>query len=277
MADEVSWKDALPPELKELPALKDFKDPAALAKSFVDTKSALGNSIRIPGPDASPEARAEFRQKLADKVPELLEFPEDETKFAEVEGRVWEKLGRPKDAKQYEPPKLEVEFTPEETELLRSIAMKRGYTKKQFAQLAKDAAEEKTAIMKRQADAQGALKKELGFAYEDKLSLYAHTAEATGAPPELVKAIKAGTIDLATAKWLDGVSKSLGGEGRAVGDQGSGGAPKLTPDEAKLQIAEVMARKEYFTPGGNRDLHEQLKAKVARLMVYAYPEEARHG
>ena len=270
-----SWKDSLPAELKDSPALKDFNDVPSLAKSFVETKSMLGNSMRIPSADAGPEARKEFLAKMQEKVPELVLVPADPDKLAEVEESLWTKLGKPKEAKEYEPPKVDdVEFKPEEIDVLRVIATKRGYTKKQFATLVKDVAAEKQAQAKALYEQRAALKKEFGFAFDDKIAAFTSVAEKTGAPPQLLAAIKQGTIDLTTAKWLDGLMKSLGGEGNEVRQQGQGHSGKLTPEEAKIQISEIIKNPAYLRRGANPELHEALKVKLSKLMPFAYPEDA---
>ena len=274
--EQKSWKDALPAELKDAPSLKDINDVSALAKSFVETKSMLGNSMRIPSAEAGPEARKEFLAKMQEKVPELVLVPSDPEKLVEVEDNLWSKLGRPKEAKDYEPPKVDdVEFKPEEIEVLRTIASKRGYTKKQFATLVKDVASEKVAAAKALFDRQAAVKKELGFAFAERISSYVAVAEKTGAPTQLIEAIKAGNVDVATVKWLDGLTKALGGEGRAVGDQGPGaGSGKLTPIEARMKIQEILKNPAYLQRGKDPELHEVLKARMAQLMPFAYPEDA---
>jgi hypothetical protein len=269
-----SWKDSLPAELKDAPSLKDINDIPALAKSFVETKSMLGNSMRIPSAEAGAEARKEFLAKMQEKVPELVLVPSDPEKLAEVEESLWTKLGKPKDAKEYEPPKVDdVEFKPEEIDVLRTIATKRGYTKKQFGQLVKDVAAEKQAQAKALYEQRAALKKEFGFAFDDKIAAFTAVAEKTGAPPALLNAIKQGTIDTTTAKWLDGLLKSLGGEGSEIRRQEGGGSGRLTPDEAKLQIQEILKNPDYLRKR-NPETHEALKAKLAKLMPFAYPEDA---
>ena len=272
---EANWKDSLPAEMKEAPALKDFADVPALAKSFIETKSMLGNSIRVPGADAGEDARKEFLAKLTEKAPELVLVPTDPDKLAEVEESLWTRLGKPKEAKEYEPPKVDdVEFRPEEIEVLRTIASKRGYTKKQFATLVKDVAAEKQAAAKALYDRKAAVKKELGFAFEDRMTSFLDVAEKTGAPPQLVAAIRAGDIDVATVKWLDSLAKSMGGQGRAVGEQSDGRPGKMTPLEAKEKIQEILKNPAYLNRGKNPEEHEVLKAKMAKLMPFAYPEDA---
>lgn len=68
---------AIPKELREDPSLKDFKNPADLAKSYKELKAMLGGSIRIPAPDAKPEEW--------DKVFQKLGWPETPDKYSRLD------------------------------------------------------------------------------------------------------------------------------------------------------------------------------------------------
>ena len=54
----------LPDYLKEINALKDFKTPADLAKSYVNTKEKIGSMVSIPGEDADVETRSKFYNRI---------------------------------------------------------------------------------------------------------------------------------------------------------------------------------------------------------------------
>jgi hypothetical protein len=54
----------LPPELQAHKSLEKFKDPGALARSYLQMESYQGRSVAIPGPEAKPEERTAFYQKL---------------------------------------------------------------------------------------------------------------------------------------------------------------------------------------------------------------------
>ncbi len=56
--------ELLPDDLKSNAALANLDSVAALAKSFVDLKSLQGQSVRIPGDDASADERGKFFEKL---------------------------------------------------------------------------------------------------------------------------------------------------------------------------------------------------------------------
>src|SRR5256885_6120890 len=58
------WRSALPDDLRTEPTLASFKDVSTLAKSFVDTKRMVGDSIRLPKSDASPEEWGKLYDKL---------------------------------------------------------------------------------------------------------------------------------------------------------------------------------------------------------------------
>lgn len=50
------------------PALKDFRDTASLARSYIDTKALVGQQVKLPGPFAKPEEKRAFWAKMG--VPE---------------------------------------------------------------------------------------------------------------------------------------------------------------------------------------------------------------
>lgn len=259
-----------PAELRSAPALQDLKDLPGLARAFVDTKALVGSSIRPPGPDAAPEARKEFVERLQKVAPELVLVPNDEKQLAEVEESIFTRFGRPKEAKGYELPK-DLELPQDRLEALRSEALAEGLTRRQFAARAKRAADAVAAENKVRTDAQTVLKRELGAAYEERIGTAAAAAEKLGFPKVLVESVKAGHVDLDTYKALAAVAKGFG-ETRQVATQGAGGDGKLTPDEAKLQLAELRGRKEYWDASLNPTLHQQLKKRAIDLTKLAYPE-----
>jgi hypothetical protein len=77
-ATPANWREALPAELRGERALEKFADVPALAKSFLELDRFRGRAVVPPGKDATPEDRARF----------------------------YERMGRPKEAKDY---RLEME------------------------------------------------------------------------------------------------------------------------------------------------------------------------
>lgn len=70
----------LPEEIRNDETLARFKGPGDLAKSYLEARKKLGNSVSIPASDASPEDIQEF----------------------------WSRLGRPEDAGGYKLPEMEL-------------------------------------------------------------------------------------------------------------------------------------------------------------------------
>ena len=273
MTPEEMQKLGIPADLHANETLIQAKDVPTLAKMLVDTKAFVGGSIRIPGPDAGDEDKKAFRAKLKEKVPDLVEVPADPAKFAEVEGMLFEKLGRPKDAKEYPALKdLGVQVPAEvkiEEEQLRSYAHGLGLTKKQFAELAKAAVAERVKASQLTSEARIALKKELGDAFDERLLAAAAAAKKMGASDAEVDAIRTGNIPPHTAKnWIN-VAKAIGAEGAEFGREG-GGATKMTPAEAQAQIAEL-----YNNPALKDKSHpdnKRLVNKLVELHRIAYPD-----
>lgn len=90
-----SFLDLLSDDLRGEPSLQDFKDIEGLAKSYVNQAHLVGNSIRIPAKDASPEAWADFRAKF-EQIPGAA-FVDGEDRSA-----LYAKLGKPSDASEYQ-------------------------------------------------------------------------------------------------------------------------------------------------------------------------------
>ena len=126
------WKDDLNDEMKVSPAFKDIGDDINdLAKNFLDAQSHLGNAIRIPGEDATPEAVAEFHTKLQARVPGLI--PAASLEDAEATNQYLEALGKPKKADEYEMPEVNgVNIDPTRETVVRDTALALGLTKTQL-------------------------------------------------------------------------------------------------------------------------------------------------
>jgi DnaJ-domain-containing protein 1 len=263
----------IPEEFHANPTLLEAKDVPALAKMLIDTKAHVGASIRIPGADAGDEDKKAFREKLQKAVPDLVEIPSDPTKFAEAEGMIFEKLGRPKDMKEYpslKDAKIELPdgLKIEEAEL-RAYAHGLGMTKKQFIAFAKNAVAEKIKVSQMTSEARKALKAELGDAFDERLQAAALAAKKHGADDALVDAIRTGNIPASQAKLWIGVAKTTGTEGGNFNPEG-GGSQRMTPAEALAQIDEL-----YRNPAlmqRNHPENKRLTEKLVDLHRIAHPD-----
>ena len=99
---EVNWRDQLPEDLRAAPSLANFTDIAGLAASYVNAKSLQGSSIQIPTASASAEKRANFKKRLREAVPDLIDIPEDDND--DDWNAVYTKLGAPDKPEGYELP-----------------------------------------------------------------------------------------------------------------------------------------------------------------------------
>lgn len=234
-----NWREVLPEDLRDNPALKDFHDVGALAKSYTETKAMVGGMMRVPGEDAGKEDWAAFNAKLMDKVPGLVKMPAEDDE--DGLNALWTKLGRPVTDEGYTAPEG-VEITDAD----KATAKQLGLTAKQFQEYVKlestrDAEETDAA-----RDAQSASKNEVlgewGAAKEQKLRQIRIMLENTGAPEGVKTAASELNVDGAFLRWAETIVTSMGSEAQNFatdGGQSPTGAA-LTPDEARSQLAEIM-------------------------------------
>lgn len=244
------WKERLPENIRALGIVANVKTEEDFYKTIENLDSYRGASIRIPSSDASPEAMAEFQEKLKARVPGLMEVPLDGDDVAH--SAAMEKLGKPSKVDEYVLDAVEG-YTPSETEVayLRDLAASADMTKRQFKKLSKKYLE---STASRQAELESALnterdsvKKEWGMAVEEKYTALTEFAKNSGAPASLVRALENRTATLPELKWLESL-QSAGKESSAIADQQQGGARidgKLTPYEAEQHINDLMKTEAY--------------------------------
>jgi hypothetical protein len=252
------------PELRDDPSLKDYNDVTSLAKSHKDTKAFVGSSIRPPGPDASPEAKKEFYEKLQKHAPHLVPMVDGD---AEAEKVVWGKLGRPSKREEYEfkaPEGADLNI-----EALRDAAEAAGMTKKQFTALAEKSAARALQLAESSRKERETLQAEWGSAYETKLKNAAAVAQKLGEPDAVCGAILAGKMSSATLKRWDIIATAVGKEGKGVTEPRSGSLDPMTRDEAEAQFAEIQANPGYFEK--KHPEHESLVRKAAAIMAVLHP------
>lgn len=259
------WREAIPAEYRDAPALKDVKDIGSLAKQFVDQTRYLGNAIRIPGEDAGATGRAEFLQKIQRHAPELIRRPDlsDEQAAAEF----WEMAGVPKDPAGYD---IEEGLTVPEDRLerARAVAKKLGITKRAFNQFMKDqiAAEAAQAEETQRLAAEDfkGLSQEWGAATEARIADVKKFAEVMQLPESFRSALAEGKVGSDWMKAIHGIIQQFGGlgEGKQVAFQPGGAIPD-SPDEIQAKIREI-ERHEGFRKMNHPD-HRRLIEKRVQL------------
>lgn len=263
MSEETpDWRAALPEELRSAPSLKDYKDVASLAKSHVEAQKMIGSSIRPPGPDATPEAKAEFLGKFTKQYPELVNSKDENALLAA--------LGTPQDPKEYAPAK-DLELPEAVVEQVRGYAKQMGLTRKQADGLFKAEAARHAQQQELISTSQKELKGEWGAALEGRTQLAAAAAEKMGFPPAALDIIKSGKGSASEVKAFYNMAKALGLDrpGNELATQPGGTSGKMTPDEARERLREIRGRKEYWQPGINPAEHQRLVKKVVELTEVA--------
>ena len=153
-----SWHDELPEDLRSDETLKRFKSPADLGKSYVEARKKFGN----------PE--------------KLMTIPDEAD--AKAWNEVYDKLGRPKDPKEYEFASVDgIDFDKEGIPQYQEMFHKLGLTKSQVTGLTKEYAamraqeiQKYTAQEQEQQQAELVkMKAEIG----DKLEIFNNVVERT--------------------------------------------------------------------------------------------------
>lgn len=263
-----SWQETfLTADQQASPALKDFKDVAALAQSFVDTKSALGGSIRIPSENADAAALSEFHAALTAKVPGLVNMPAEGDE--EAMNALWTRLGRPVTLEGY---KLDGEF--DNATELTELGKKLGMTNTQlnaFAAHQKAAGTEGNAAALEELNASRAeVLGEWGAAKDLKHRQIATMMERTGAPEALIEVFNAGNVDGGFMRWAETLVTSLSDETSTfTKDINTPAGAALTPTEANHQISEILSNAGHPYHNALDPSHKAAVKKFVNLHDYA--------
>lgn len=255
------WKDDLPEKVRDWDEVKNAETPEAFFDQISNMRSAMGQSLRIPGDDASEETHKAFHTKLTEKVPGLVQVPGDDD--TEGQTALYRRLGAPETFEGYETGDDVVALS------LREAAFASGLSKKQFSKVIERLVTGRAAA-KEEADTlhttgRQTLKEEWGQAFEGKMNTaelirnqyFAFSPEMDKLSADTVKAfVKLGEQMVGEAEGFKTVGEQIG---------------VMTPSEAQLKISEIMNNKQhpYWIPRdpGNKAARE----KMTKLNKYAYP------
>ena len=249
-AAPVGFLDSLPEDLRVEPSLRNFTDPASLAKSYVHAQRMIGaDKIPLPGKTATDEDWS----------------------------NVWSKLGRPQAPSEYELNFENPVFGDNELESFKKSAFEAGLNNRQVERMAKfldeavSGARSSRSEMTEKAvyEAEQELRQEFGQAFEQRMAL----------------AYNAATQLLGDASLLDEVELS---DGRVLGDHpqvvrmfaklaeqigedkllGEASELIMTPQEAGQRIAEMTRRDSPYWDKLHPE-HDTYVDEVLRLRDYA--------
>lgn len=258
----MEWKENLSEELQG--SLSKFNSVEDLAKSYLNIEKMNGNSVRAPGPDATPEARAENYQKVMNLMPELMVRPnlDDSVQMAAYNASI----GVPDNLDGYDPG----ENTLGEAVLseLKTLAQDTGMTKTQFKAYAQRMNEMQAQTQQNNDDVLLAQNAELsgiwGLATQDRVKVVEkHLADNN-----------LGTLANYTPDQIQGhygVAVSLVGQAQAHNQPVTTTA--LAPDEAKSQLNELRNNPDFRDAQTNPVNHKRLVMKQIDLMKAANPSE----
>jgi hypothetical protein len=266
----VDFMDLMSEEVKSLGNIKDFKSIDDFGKSYAELQKLVGNSIRIPSVDASPEAKADFYEKIRDVDGVLIKGDE----------KLLNKLGKPETADEYEfqnviPPEL-IETNPQinnELDDFKSIAHDIGLTKEQAAKLAemrlKTLEQQEQAISAQRDAAEVELKKIWGNDYQNRLEgaknvLKIYSEKYKDSVSDLINSTAGNNpAFLNMLSELASMYKEKGHEGMSGTNFG------LTPEMAQTKIAEKRSDRG-FMEAYNSVHHPRHSIAVAELQkLYA--------
>lgn len=273
--EETNFVNSLPEDLRAEPSLASIKDVHSLAKGYVSAQKMIGSSVRIPGPDAAPEIKAEFYKKLS-SVDNIVKLPDKNNK--EELDAFYTKMGRPATPDQY---KIQVQTAvPIDSNTVgefQKFAHQLGLTNDQAqAMVQYDVLRTEQAAKQFEANKGQTvefLKKEWGNDYQARLETAKEITTHFGAKyPEAVKDLLEGPagnnpVVLMMASELGKVYRESGIiQGERTLNFG------ITPEEARARIAEIKGNPnhDYYKTSGRA--HDLAVAKVEELYKAAHPD-----
>lgn len=258
------WRDQLPDDIKTNGVLDDVTSIDQMAKMVVNGRQLQTHQISIPSEDASPEKREEFLKDLQSKIPDLVYVGED----ADL-SNVYDRMGRPKEPTEYELPEIPDPLK-DNFAGLAAKAHEVGVSNKQLKALSETILGDyetnvNTSVANLEATKQE-VSKLYGEATPEKLEQAANFAKQLGFTDDFSEAIKEGVVGVENLKAFDKIMEGFESPGPRIGDeQGATGFSHLTPDQAEIQLSEIMGNKEHPYWDGASPAHDSAVKKVVEL------------
>lgn len=247
------WKAGLPEEIRSHPSMSNFKSVEDLGKSWVNAQKLIGaDKLVLPGKDAKPEEWA----------------------------TVFDKLGRPKEAKEYaitEPENMPKELKDEEQrEAFKAEAHKLGLLPDQVQGLYQWFVGQQMKILEdmasEQQESQGAaeatLRKEWAKSYDSNINLAKKVFNQFGDKKDAAWFQEHGN-DPALLRLFAKVGKVMSDDNLIKGPVGEA----LSPQEAQVEINKIMSDPKHPYNVKDHKEHDLAVQRVADLHTMAYPEK----
>lgn len=246
-----NWKDALPEDLRKMPALEKLKDIPSLVKSYANLEKMLGSEkVPVPAKGATLEQMKDYFQKAG--------LPSEETEY-----------------------KVDTQVKNVDADFLKAFsseAFKLNVLPAQAKGIVEWFAKTNGEIHQKQMDAYTAsvnkglndLKVEWGEAHAENMAKAKAAIREFTTPEqqEMIKKMGLGT-DVTFIKMMSKIGGTLG-EDKVRGEGGTG-KNIMTPSEAQIKIAEIKANTKGAYYDKTHAEHEATKREVAALYNMAYP------
>jgi hypothetical protein len=251
--------EALPEEITSNETLKNFDSLEALAKGFIETKSMVGQSIRIPPEEAGPEARNEFLNKLINNAPELIMKPD--LSEAEQSEEFYRTMGKPEEFSKYENPE-DKELNPEVEAELREVLFNADLTNAQYKKVMAAFADRQKQADEMNAELRegdiNSLKGKWGMVTEERMAAAKKINDQFFPNRDFDK------LTMGEVEGLFDVSKSFTGKGPQAATQISTESEGMTPQEAERRGEEIMKR---IMTDTDMNMDEKHKLMEKRLKI----------
>lgn len=271
-----SWKDSLSDDLKGLSTIQNISDINSLVKSYDSAQRMLGSSVRIPSEEASPEAKAEFYNKLA-SVPGVTQLPDPSN--PESMEAFYSKIGRPADPNGYKlPEEINGKVDGESLANFTSMAHKLGLTNQQAAEIVKfDVARQQQLeeyMLNVRQEGESTLRAKWGNDYDARLQGAKEAAKLYSEKyPEAMNELVNGPTgnNPALLEILSETYATLKQAGTIIPST-STTTYGLTPEEAKGNIKDILENKGHAYHNNRDPNHRAAVEKMSKLFEAAYPE-----
>jgi hypothetical protein len=230
---------------------RQWKDPSALVTSYRNLEKLAG----VP----------------ADKI---IKLPNDDS--PEAWGQVYDRLGRPKDVKDYGIPG-DSELSQAAGKWFHDAGLSVAQARKVSGALTEFAKAQETAATTARTEKEAAdvaqLRKDWGPAFDEHANLVDAAAQKFGMKEEQLAALKAAMGPAGAMKFLHGLGTKLGVEGDFVSG-GKGGPVPLTMEQARASITNLRRDRDFAARFNSPDVSVRSEARkdMERLQKLAYPE-----
>ena len=233
--------ETLPEELRDNETISRFNSVEDLAKGFIETKSLVGSSLRIPQPEAGDEARTEFLNKVIRHAPELMLKPEMEN--PEQSKEFFRTLGMPEEPDGYQNPE-DLSLNADVENELRTVLHEAGVTNAQYQNIMAAFAQRETETrenfdnMRKQQEEE--LKGKWGQTFDER------TEFAKKINEQFYPGRDFDSLTTADIEGLYQVHKAVNGQKPQGATQPATPSDKLPPAEAMRRANEIMNNPEYW-------------------------------